>query len=226
MSATIEYTADLVQSVADSANDHAAWRDQGCVLAEQSRAGAQADTQRQFAVGDWLIEGEERWQQKKTYKEATAIFPYKHSTLKLLAHVARRVPALGRTNALSWEHHKLVARFKPETQRELLDFAVKVNSMQGCAMTVACFRKHIKQQYPPAEKAANPGTILIHLPEEVLKQAERFAKEQGRPLVQCVEWLVGYGLQVWARDNARVRARGDSKSVAGRTGSGNPSRSS
>src|SRR5205807_3256064 len=188
MSTTVEYTSATVQALSDASKAHSVW-------VEQGRALAKANAARQFEIGDWLLAGEERLK-KKAYAEAQKIFRYERSTLKLFAHVARNVPALVRTNDLPWEHHKLVARFKPEIQKQLLDYAVKVNGTPSSNMTVDCFRKHVNQQYPPTKKAAKPSAIRITLSDDLRDAVERFANAHHEPVDKTVCHLVELALEI------------------------------
>jgi hypothetical protein len=183
MSATLEYTAELIQATADSANDLAAWRNQGHSL-------AQADSNRQFEIGEWIIAGEERWQ-KKAYKEAATIFrAYGHNTLKQFASVARNVPAYIRIyDSLRWGHYQIIARFpKPEYQQELLAKAAE------CEWAVATFREYVNEKHPPVKKKRTPLTMA--LPAELEKQVLALAKLRGTPYKETVLYLVEQALQI------------------------------
>lgn len=159
MSAPLELTADTVQALADGSHDLAAWREQG-------RALAQADNARQWEVGEWLLAGEVRLG-RKVYPEAAAIFRgYRHQSLKQFAYVARRVPACIRIHALSWAHHQLVARFKPEYQQGLLAQALKHN------LPLSKFRSYINRHYPPKQKSK---TVPLHLSENELSWLHMWA---------------------------------------------------
>jgi N6-adenosine-specific RNA methylase IME4 len=141
MSATLEMKVETFQSLADSSKALTVWLEQG-------RAISEADNQRQFAVGDWLASGDEKWG-RKAYDEAGAIFRgYSRATLKTFCQVSRRVPVQLRNRSLSWAHHKAVARFeKPDLQEQLLAHALERN------MAVSVFRRYIEDKYPPVKPA-------------------------------------------------------------------------
>jgi hypothetical protein len=139
MSTTLEYTEPLVRQIADSSNDHQEWLARGREL-------ARADSHHQFAIGDWLIEGEDRWS-RKIYAEAADIFTgYTKETLYTFASVARSVKTLIRIKDLSWAHHRALARFGPETQRELLEYAHTNN------LPLRGFESYVRNKYPSPVK--------------------------------------------------------------------------
>lgn len=172
MSATLELTAEKVQLLADSSLALTAWREKG-------RALAQAHSGHQFAIGDWLASGDEKWG-RKAYKEASSIFTsYAKPTLHTFASVARSVEPCCRNKDLPWDHHKAVARFKPELQRELLDFAANHSSggnehpnveKVNPGMSLSLFRKHINKKYAPTKPQTPKSTkaILVTLNEDDL----------------------------------------------------------
>jgi hypothetical protein len=157
MSAPLELTASTFQDLADSSHEITAWLEQG-------RTISQADNQRQFAVGDWLACGDDKWGRTAYAKAATIFRGYTRATLKDFCQVARRVQVPLRNGTLSWAHHKAVARFtNPELQRDLLAKAADKS------MSVAVFRKHINQQFPPqSSRPTRPKSILVPLSEEDL----------------------------------------------------------
>jgi len=134
MGTTLEYTEGLV----NSSKDHQEWLTRGCDLARQS-------TDFQFAIGDWLTEGEQRWT-RKIYDEAADIFTgYEKKSLYIFAHVARSVKIFIRIKDLSWNHHFAVARFagNQEKQRELLQHALEHK------LSLRDFKDHINKTCSP-----------------------------------------------------------------------------
>jgi hypothetical protein len=122
------------------------WIERGLTLAHN-------DNLRQFEVGDWLIDGVEKWTQG-VYEDALKIFTgYRQSTLRNLASVSRRVDLSLRNDKLSWAHHKAVARFGPDRQKELLTKAAEED------LTLLHFHEHIAEAYPPPAK---PKPELSH----------------------------------------------------------------
>lgn len=79
-----------------------------------------------FIIGDWINYGEKRWGDK--YEEAIKRTGMAYQTLRLYAHVAKRVDLLTRINKLDFVHHRVVAKLKDvDDQRHWLDMAVKHN---------------------------------------------------------------------------------------------------
>jgi hypothetical protein len=77
-----------------------------------------------FIIGDWINYGEKRWGDK--YEEAMMRTGMAYQTLRIYAHVARRVQLFARTNKLDFVHHLVVAKIKnPEEQQHWLQMAVK-----------------------------------------------------------------------------------------------------
>lgn len=80
-----------------------------------------------FVVGDWLVYGEDnfgaaagpcRRVPSALYHEAVAATGLDLTTLHNYAYVARRVRREIRTDRLSWEHHKILAKLPPGRQTE------------------------------------------------------------------------------------------------------------
>ena len=64
------------------------------------------------------------------------------STLQTYAHVARHVPRLLRNEALSWEHHKTVAKLDEHGQQQWLGI-VDAHRRKGAAISTRRLRKSI-----------------------------------------------------------------------------------
>jgi hypothetical protein len=195
MSTTVEYTAELIQSLADSSHSEQEWLICGRELA-QADALAQTDaTARQFAIGDWLIEGEEK-RSRKAYDDAAGIFTnYKRVTLRNLANVARSVQTSLRNDVLSWSYHAAVARFAkaPETQKKLLAYAAEKS------VSVSAFRKHINETYPPAKpanKTDRPGKLNLTLPADVMATVKLLAKKWAEPVESALCHLIERALEL------------------------------
>jgi hypothetical protein len=90
-----------------------------------------------WAVGDWLVYGQDRWQpdlpgmpaarrgrvSDDLYEQALAALPVDKTTLYNYAYVARRVAHDRRTTALSWDHHRIMAKLAPEEQSRWIELA-------------------------------------------------------------------------------------------------------
>ncbi|MBK9122828.1 MAG: hypothetical protein IPM16_06860 [Chloroflexi bacterium] len=79
----------------------------------------------QWAIGDWLNQGEIRY--RDTYMGAAVGLGFEVATLRDFAYVARSVKLSVRTDALSFNHHKLIAAMDPQMQRLWLARAVAAN---------------------------------------------------------------------------------------------------
>ena len=88
-----------------------------------------------FLIGDWLVYGESHFAKEggkparrvlsEDYKRAVAASGLDRSTLHTYAYVARKVPAASRLEALSWEHHKAVAKLQGDDQVRWLRIAME-----------------------------------------------------------------------------------------------------
>lgn len=75
-------------------------------------------------IGDWINYGAGRYGEK--YDEALRSTGLAYQTLRIYAHVARRVQLFVRTNNLDFVHHAVVAKLKdPDEQKHWLDLAVE-----------------------------------------------------------------------------------------------------
>ena len=80
-----------------------------------------------FIIGDWLIHGEKAFRGKqntstsriasKKYHLALANTGLDLTTLQNYAYVSRKVPLATRSEQLSWEHHKVLAKLPPLDQQ-------------------------------------------------------------------------------------------------------------
>jgi hypothetical protein len=76
----------------------------------------------QWCIGDWLIFGENKaW--GETYEQMAREFGYQIETLYTYAWLCRKVKISIRNRDLSPAHHRLVAKFDEEKQRNLLEWA-------------------------------------------------------------------------------------------------------
>lgn len=88
-----------------------------------------------FLIGDWLIYGEARFAKEgakvsarvrsEDYERAIATTGLDRSTLQTYAYVARKVAPATRLEALSWEHHKAVAKLESNDQVRWLRIAAQ-----------------------------------------------------------------------------------------------------
>ncbi|MEI6534603.1 MAG: hypothetical protein WCN98_04620, partial [Verrucomicrobiaceae bacterium] len=100
------------------------WRDVGRLL-------GQAVSKMKFFVGDWLVYGDTHFKKgpvakriaSKAYDEAINATGLDRATLHNYAHVARRVAKAQRSEILTWEHHKVVAKLEADEQTRWLALA-------------------------------------------------------------------------------------------------------
>lgn len=101
----------------------AEWQKAGLYIATAMRSVA-------FVVGDWLIAAEQmpdlfgetggpkKELSRTVMEEAVRITGIDYSTLHNYAYVARQVPPGIRTEWLSWEHHRRVAKLKSDSEKD------------------------------------------------------------------------------------------------------------
>lgn len=104
-------------------------------------------SRQQWEIGDWLAEGCDKWE-RKAYAAAERIFPdYARTSLRNFVYVARVFPnrppfeenETSRRMDVSWSHHQLIAGFKPDERKELLDYAAKKRlSLAGVPKALEC----------------------------------------------------------------------------------------
>lgn len=133
----------------------------------------------QWAVGDWLNQGEIRY--RDTYRGAALALGFEVSTLRDLSYVAGNVKLSVRTDALSFNHHKLIAAMDPQVQRLWLARAV------AGKWSVAEMRDQMR-----GDKAAKSWYVKTWQPtynrlDRVLNSAP--ASELATIVEQVEEWL-------------------------------------
>lgn len=105
-----------------------------------------------FLIGDWLIYGQRfvkadgkarRRVKSSQYERAIAATGLDRTTLQAYAYVARHVPASLRHEALSWEHHKAVAKLKPQEQRHWLNLAHR-HQQEGPPISTRRLRRSVE----------------------------------------------------------------------------------
>jgi hypothetical protein len=74
----------------------------------------------QWALGEWWAFGRHKYGHRAMIAKT---LPYEFETLMNLGWVARSVPTSSRNEALSWTHHKAVAKFNHTTQQYWLEKA-------------------------------------------------------------------------------------------------------
>ena len=177
----VEFTQETIAELVTASRQLDSWLAEGRPLADAD-AALQLN---QMKIGDWFAFGQERFGKKRAYDEALKVFPrYKRPTLKDFAHVARCVPALVRTNDLSFAHHKLVARFlnNSQYQKQLLNHAAENG------LSKEAFSKYIKELNPPAKpKKPTPATVPIDADQH--EAIEALTKKYNLPFRAVVRHL-------------------------------------
>ena len=101
--------------------------------AELANSIGQAARSLGFIIGDWLVYGQglfgvDGFPDKKvddaSYELARAATGLDRSTLQTYAYVSRSVPYSVRTERLSWEHHRLLAKLPEDKQAGWIDACV------------------------------------------------------------------------------------------------------
>ena len=127
-----------------------------------------------FLIGDWLIYGEARFAKEggklarrvrsEDYERAVGATGLDRSTLHTYAYVARKVPSGSRLEALSWEHHKAVAKLQGDDQVRWLRIAAE----SGGSISTRRLRKSITagRLLNVAELTVDPADrgIANHIP--------------------------------------------------------------
>jgi hypothetical protein len=114
-----------------------------------------------FVIGDWLIYGEDhfRGQQRlpgfedeaiaagkvspEVYEAALSSTGLDRTTLHAYAYVAKNVPRALRNQALSWEHHKALAKLDGDEQERWIKIALAEQDARGGPMSTRRLRKSI-----------------------------------------------------------------------------------
>jgi len=75
------------------------------------------DEAKQWAIGDWLVDGKTHYGDK-LYEKAAAVLGLDEQTLRQFRMLADNMPLLRRRNNLTWGHHREVASLKTIRERE------------------------------------------------------------------------------------------------------------
>ena len=118
---------------------------------ELATAIGQAARSIAFIVGDWLVYGQslfgtdgfpDKRVDSASYQLAIAATGLDLSTLQNYAYVARSIPYTMRTERLSWEHHRLVAKLPDDGKRDWIEACV-AEEEAGRRMTTRRLRKSL-----------------------------------------------------------------------------------
>lgn len=118
-----------------------------------------------FVIGDWLVYGDTNFRKgpvakrvaSEAYDAATQATGLDRTTLRNYAYVSRRVARDRRREALSWEHHKVVAKLDADNQQRWLALAVPMENQS--AISTMRLRKSIiaGRVLAPEEVIADPA---------------------------------------------------------------------
>ena len=143
---------------------------------ELATAIGQAARSIAFIVGDWLVYGQslfgtDGFPDKRvdgtSYQLAIAATGLDLSTLQNYAYVARSIPYSLRTERLSWEHHRLVAKLPAPEQQDWIQACVAEEDA-GRRMSTRRLRKSLNLGRVATDKDLEPEAadkgIENHLP--------------------------------------------------------------
>jgi hypothetical protein len=129
-----------------------------------------------FIIGDWLVYGQslfgtDGFPDKKvdsaTYQIAIAATGLDLSTLQNYAYVSRNIPYSLRTERLSWEHHRLVAKLPAAEQQDWIEACVAEEDA-GRRMSTRRLRKSLNLGRVATDKDLEPDDsdkgIENHIP--------------------------------------------------------------
>ena len=145
------------------------WRDLATSIGYASRSIA-------FIVGDWLIHGQasfgpdavpERRVPLDAYRQAIAATGMDLSTVQNYAYVSRNVPYAVRSELLSWEHHRLLAKLPVPRQADWIADCV-AEEKAGRRMTTRRLRKSLSLGRLASERDMEPDEadkgVANHIP--------------------------------------------------------------
>jgi len=134
----------------------------------------------QFVLGDLMLRGEQALGED-AYAKAAAATGKQPETLRHYAWVAKRVPAVVRTTALTFNHHRQVAKLSSGAQMAWLARA------EAEGLSVVDLKKAIRaampaKRIPPTQPGGDPGAmhqITINLNEEAYAAFCEMAQAEG-----------------------------------------------
>jgi hypothetical protein len=149
----------------------------------------------EFVIGDWLVYGEQNFAKSRVepgrYKEALRTTGIDYALLRDYAYVSRNVSLSVRTDKLSWFHHRLIARLKPEKQRHWIDLATNGQehiSIRRLRSSINADRLVSVEELttPPCDRA-----IITHIP----------------PINRLTLWWRESGGRDWLRTRSKPQLR-------------------
>jgi hypothetical protein len=117
-----------------------------------------------FIVGDWLVYGQslfgtngdpDKRVDSASYELAIAATGLDHSTLQNYAYVSRSIPFSLRSERLSWEHHRLLAKLPEDDIKDWIDACVAEEDA-GRRMSTRRLRKSLNLGRIATDKDLEP----------------------------------------------------------------------
>ena len=131
---------------------------------ELSTSMGEAASSIAFIVGDWLVYGQslfsthgdpDRKVEHPTYQLALKATGLDLSTLQNYAYVSRHVPFSLRSERLSWEHHRLLAKLPDDKKQEWIEACIAEEDA-GRRMSTRRLRKSLNLGRIATEKDMEP----------------------------------------------------------------------
>lgn len=129
------------------------WVEDGSALVTMDKA-------LRFAIGDWVLFGEQHY--GEAHAQAIRVTALSYESINAARWVASRIPEIRRRTNLSWSHHEAVASLDPTLQDELLDRAEREGLDRN---QVRELTREVKG-LPPIEE-------MVYVPAEKVRQIER-----------------------------------------------------
>ena len=165
-----------------------AWQDAGFAFGKRRDKSL-------WDIGDWILYGESCWPKKATrYWKARQATGYSQKALYELFSVANRVHPSVRTEMLSWNHHRQVAKLDHEEQKQWLASAIAKK------WSVAQLRKEIQSATGSTPTAAEmrERKVSVQFCESEYRVVQQLAKAHG----WCEAEFIRQVLAAWFKENA------------------------
>jgi hypothetical protein len=157
-------------------------------------------------VGDWLLYGFKTYGKKTTFDLAQQATGYTRGILYDCAGVAKRFPPARRVDALTFFHHKCVAKYPPAVADKVLSEAVELG-LTGRQVKEAAQ----EEAGAPKSKPHHPlqmKTVNVHLwgPTYDKLKARCVGQTVNALIVQIVEeWLVGKPMERYPTNGKKTK---------------------
>lgn len=163
----------------------------------------------QWAIGDWLLYGDQRDFESGAYEAAAEATGLKRGTLMNLKSIAKAFPKSKRSHDLPWSHYALVAGFEESEREDLLRRAKReglgYDELRGITQDLRHQRRLLQQSWPDgtygllyvdAPWSYNDGTtdptrrVENHYPTMTVDQISALAPHVQRVMApDCVAYL-------------------------------------